>query len=783
MKISAIAVLMLLSASLFAQSTAKKQVQIGLLLDVRNSEVEPLIGRLKNEIIAVVGEDAEIILNEDDILVNGFNLQQAEQNYQQVINGNSDIILAFGAINNVVVSKQTEHNKPTILFGSVPGDFAELDKTRSSSGIPNLAYLITSQSFLVDLEAFSQLYNYKNVAIAMEKPVVENLEVKALLDGAFDQKSATYQLISFESVDDIIAGLEGADALYMGGGFILPGSEIQRLADVLLEKGIPSFTATSAEDVELGLMATNQSRQNLEQLFRRIALGVEAINNGVNAGDLPLYIEGSQVLTVNFNTAERLGVPIKYSLIASTNFVGDFENSVAEQRYTLRDIMNEALGENLSLQASAKDIDLVGQDLKTAKSNYLPDVTASATGSYLDPALAEVSNGQNPEFSTAGNVSLQQVIYSPSVSANVKIQGALQKAQQASYNADQLNTLFDAANAYFNALLLKANLEITARNLEVTKRNLQIAQQNYESGQSGKSDVLRFRSEMAQNTQSLVEAINQLEQAFLSINQLLNQPITRDIDVADAELGQGIFTEYDYSELRDFLDNPSLREPFVGFLVDQAKKNAPELKNLAYNLEAVDQNLKLATNGRFIPTLALQGQYNYTFNRSGAGSEVPMGFGNIPDGYYSMGLNLSLPIFNQNKQNINRQTATIQKEQINLNRDNVSLNLERNVNVAVLQMINQITNIELSKVSADAARESLELTQEAYERGSVNWVELIDSQTNYQNAQLANASAVYNYLLSALQLERYLGQYFLLNTTEQNRAFRQEFFNYLLTQN
>ena len=783
MKISAIATLVLLSFTLLGQSNGKKQVEIGFLLDVRNSEVEPLIGRMLNEIRAVVGEDAEIVFDEKAVLVNDFNLEKAEQNYRQIISGSTDIILAFGAINNVVVSQQKEHAKPTILFGSAPGDFAELDKTRSSSGIPNLAYIITSQSFEVDLEVFAGLHDYKNVGVAVEKAVAETLPFKELLDRIFQEKSATYQLIPFENIDQIIAGLEGTDALYLGGGFLLPDSEIERLAATLIEKGIPSFTATSPEDVALGLMASNQSSQNLDQLFRRISLSVEAVINGAEAGELPLYIENNQTLTLNYNTAERLGVPIKYSGIATTNFVGDFENAVAEKRYNLREIMNEALGNNLSLQSSAKDVDLVGQDLKTARSNYLPDVEASATGTYLDPNLAEVSNGQNPEYSTAANISVSQVLYSPGLSANVKIQQSLKEAQQASLNADQLNTLFDAANAYFNALLLKANLEITARNLDVTKRNLQIAQQNYESGQSGKSDVLRFRSQQAQNTQSLVEAVNQLEQAFISINQLLNQPINRDIDVNEAELGKGIFTEYDYAELRDFLDNPSLREPFVRFLVSQAKKNAPELKSLDFNLDAVDRNLKLATNGRFVPTVALQGQYNYTFNRSGAGADVPMGFGNLPDGYYSLGLNVSLPIFDQNQQNINKQTATIQKEQLSINKDNVSLNLERNVNVAVLQLINQIANIELSKISEEAARESLELTQEAYERGAVNWVELIDSQDNYVSAQLANASAVYNYLLSALQLERYLGQYFLLNTKEQNKAFRQEFFNYLLTQN
>ena len=110
------------------------------------------------------------------------------------------------------------------------------------------------------------------------------------------------------------------------------------------------------------------------------------------------------------------------------------------------------------------------------------------------------------------------------------------KAQQERYNSDQLDAIFEVSNVYFNALILKANLQIQNQNLNLTKKNLQIAKQNYEAGQSGKADVLRFRSEAAQNTQSLVEAANLLEQTFFSLNQLLNNPIDFKIDIVEAEL-------------------------------------------------------------------------------------------------------------------------------------------------------------------------------------------------------------------------------------------------------
>lgn len=784
MKIKAILIMLMASmAYSFAQDSGKKDIHIGILLDVRTVEIEPLTDRLKTEIRAVVGEDANIIFSEDQILVNGFDLDQAEAHYQTMISGTSDIILAFGAINNVIVSRKQEHVKPTILFGSAPGDFAELDKTKASSGIHNLVYLVTSQSFEVDLQVFSELYQYERVGVAVEAAMERTLPIKELLDRIFQEKKAEYKLIPFESIEDITGNLEGVDALYMGGGFLFSDNEISRLVNVLLEKKIPSFTSTDVNDVHLGLMATNQGAETLDQFFRRIALSVEAIINGQDAADLPLYIESNSELTINYSTAERLEVPLKYSYIATTNLVGDIVNVTAEKRYNLLEVMDEVLSENLSLKSGAKDLELVGQDLKTAKSNYLPEVTGSVTSTYLDPKIAEISNGQNPEYSTDGNITISQTIFAPGATANVKIQEDLQRAQQETYNASQLDAIFDGANAYFNALLLKANLQISSRNLDLTKRNLQLARQNYESGQSGKSDLLQFRSQMAQNTQTLVEAVNQLEQAFFSLNQLLNQPVNRKIDVQDADLGQGVFEEYDYDQLRSFLDDPSLREPFVEFLVKQARKNAPELKSLAYNISANERNLKLAAKGRFLPTLAIQGQYNSNFTRGGVGTEVPMGFGDIPRSNYNVGLNLSLPIFQRNQQNINRQTATIQKEQLDINRQNIELNLERNVNVAVLQLTNQIANIELSKVSEEAAREGLELTQEAYATGAVNWVQLVEAQDNYLNAQLANANAIYNYLLSSLQLERFMGYYFLLHTAEENETFRQEFLTFLTTRN
>ncbi|WP_161991926.1 TolC family protein [Flagellimonas algicola] len=773
-------VMLFLSLAAFAQTG--QTYQIGILIDQLNPEMSPLLEKLKSEVVAVVGEDANIQFPEENILVNGFDIAKARQNYNQLLNNSTDIILAFGIVNNQIISPLESHQKPTILFGAVNRDLHELDLTNASSGIENFTYLVESESYEEDFKKFIELTNFENVGILVDAPFVDILPLKETFDREITALGASYTLIPFTTVQDITSNLDGIDAVYMAGGFFLSREEKKQLVDAFLQAKLPSFTVNGTEDVKGGIMATYQSDDNLDQFFRRIALTIEAYVSGTPLSELPVYIDYTPRLTINYNTAEAIGVPIKYSLVGQTDFVGEFKNVISEKDYDLLTAINDALENNLSLGSNQKDVQLAQQDVKSANSNYLPSLTAAGTATYIDPDAAEASAGQNPEFSTGGNITLSQTLFSEAANANISIQKSLQKAQEANFNAAELDLIFDVSNAYFNALILKVNAQIQARNVDLTKRNLEIAELNFEAGQSGKSDMLRFRSEMAQNTQSMVEAVNQREQGFLVLNQLLNNPVNLEIDVEDVQFNEGIFEQYNYEEFFELLDNPTLREPFIDFLIDEAYKNAPELKSLDYNLLATERNIRLNGYGRLLPTLALQGQYSSTFSRSGAGSTAPLGV-SLLDNTYNAGLNLSIPIVNQNLSNINRQTAIIQKEQLEINKSNVELGIAVNIRTSILNLVNQVSNIQLSKISEETAQEALELTQASYSSGAVNIVQLLDAQNNYLNAQLARANATYNYLINSLQVERFLGYYFLLNSEDKNNEFRQRFFEHLNTRN
>ena len=751
-----------------AFSQTSRTIHVGTLLDRSSKEALLVLEELKKEIKAVMGPNATIVFSEP--LENNYEIAKSESNYNILLNDQTDVILVFGVVNIIALDKNQEYPKPILAYGSVNDDFVDIPLGQKTSGIQNVNYVVSPFSYTDDLEKFKELYDYKHLGIIIEDFLIKEDRVVKFFQDYFSDKEETYTIITAKEGLKIEHSLDSIDAVYLAGGYNFGSVHRKVLIDSINAKDLPSFSSIGIKDVKMGVLATQQSSTNSEHFFRRIALNFESVAQGINPSELPIYIDYKKKLTVNYNTASLIDFPLRYSMLGQVDFIESTVHEKNDFSLSILEVMQGAISSNLDLQSEQKNNELLDQEVQAAKNNYLPDLSVGAGATYVDPELAEVSFGQNPEFSATGNVVLQQLIYAPDVSANKTVNKELSKAQKEVYNAAELDMALDATIAYFNSLVYKTNVNIQNQNLQVTKLNLELAEQNFEEGASGKSDVLRFKSQMAQNTQSLIEAANDLQQSFNGINKLLNNPIGKKIDIDDAVINEGMFKNYNYDKIGVLIDDPRMQPLLIDFLTEEAMRNAPELKNLNYNLEAIKRNYKLNSSGKFLPTVSLQGQYNYFFSRSGAGSTPLIGDG-IPDGSYNVGLNVALPIFQQNQRNVTKRTTEIQQEQVALQQNNTNLLISQNVYNIVSEIATQIANIHITKIAEETAKESLELTQTAYKNGAVPVIQLIDAQTNYLQAQLGSATASYGYLLTSIQLERIIGYFFLLHTEEENQAF------------
>ena len=763
---------LLLQTNVFGIDTLK----IGIINDqVTDSVGRHLIDQMKKEIKDVIGSDTYVVFNTP--LYNGYSLDLAKGNYMKSIQ-ESDIIISFGLANSVMLYKEESYPKPIIIVGSTNKDLIKISSNKLTSGINNLMYLVTPFSYKDDLDAMASLYQYSKVGIVVEDFVFNLMPLKKKFDEYFLTKESDYKFIVLEDRKGDDSLFKNIDAVYFLSKNTLSNDEFEEMILQVNKEKLPSISAYGIPDVEKGVLLSNYPKNTIVHFFRRIALSVEAINDGENPSELELVMDFRKQLSINMETARIIDFPIRNSKLGVLNLIEGKSISSVES-YSMVGLMKTVVGENLGLKTQRKQVELSEQDVKTAKSNYLPDLSLNANATYIDPELAKVSNGNRPELSTNGNLTLKQVIYSQQATSGVSIKKEALLSQRQVYSANELDAILNASTAYVNTLILKTNVIIHNKNLQLTRDNLTIAKENYELGASGKSDVLRFQSQISQNTKNLIFARNSLTQGYYQINQLLNHPIDESISIKDTLMNTDLMENDTYQFLIETLDDPSKSRVFTAFLIEEANRNAPEIKNISHQLNAVSTVEKLNGVGRFIPTLALQGQYNYMFSRSGYGSTFPSGFGIPPDGNYNVVVNLSLPIFQSNQRNINRQYAHIQKEQLGFQQENIELSISKNIHDVVLNIVNEIANIEISKVNLEYAKESLSLSQNEYKNGAIPVIQLIDAQNNYLNAYLENSVAKYNYMLVSMKLQREISYFFLMNSVGANQDFVQRAKDYI----
>ena len=80
-------------------------------------------------------------------------------------------------------------------------------------------------------------------------------------------------------------------------------------------------------------------------------------------------------------------------------------------------------------------------------------------------------------------------------------------------------------------------------------------------------------------------------------------------------------------------------------------------------------------------------------------------------------------------------------------------------------------DIAQTRAAADAALRNLDLVTDAYARGAVSIVTLLDAQQAALQAGLSAANGVYAFLLDLMSAERAVGEFSFFRTAEDRQSF------------
>jgi outer membrane protein TolC len=438
---------------------------------------------------------------------------------------------------------------------------------------------------------------------------------------------------------------------------------------------------------------------------------------------------------------------------------------------SLQKAVNEAVEVNLDLLARARSVAASAQEIEKAKANYKPQLDLSVLGLQIDKDRARASLGSQPERSLTGSATLSQLIFSDPVLANIKIQRELQVGQEYEYESLRLDIALDSAVTYLNLLRAKSLVRIQRRNLELTRSNLELAKIRQSIGAANPAEVLRWESQIATDRKSVVEVLAAEKVAEIALNRLLNRDleqrlITEEVDIQDPSLitGQERFTGYTETPIRFRL--------FSDFMVQEGIAQAPELAQIDAVARAQERFLQSTKRAYWAPNLGFEAAIDEFLERGGEGAErgFPGGPGEFPfnnDTSWSLGLSASLPLYKGGSRLAERIQADLDLERLLLQREAVSQRIDERIRSGMQVARSSFAGIELSEQASAAASRSLELVSDAYARGSVSILDLLDAQRNALNAEQLVTNSRYDFFIDLMEVQRAANRSDFFMTPEQ----------------
>jgi outer membrane protein len=680
-----------------------------------------------------------------------------------------DIILVSGPLFVREVQRVSSLSKPVVIASILDPDVTGLTPSSDgSSGIANLYYLAKTKTLDDDIQLFRRITPFDTLSVLVEdgiKPYVQKTAER------LKAKDLKVELISGTgSVEEVLKRIDEAKpkALYLTPLNLSPAGHLS-LLDGINARAIPSFSYAGYEEVDQGALAGRMPRVML-QFARRIAITIDRICKGEDAGSIPVSFDVEDMLVVNQRTADQIKLALPFDVLMDAEVL--YREDVQGKVLSLQQAVGDALVNNLNFKILDEQIKAVGKDYWLAWTSYLP--LAQFRLDYDVAHLSEERYGSlTPKENFASGVNLNQLIFSHPVLrqiSNAKKQVTIAKLTKETASLDITD---QTIQAYLNYLRAKALLKVEHENLRAVIENLAVATRRLQSGVAGKEEVLRWEAELANRKSLVLFRETGVFQARVVLNQLMNQQQEEVYD--EQEVGLETLTYYIGGQSMDpFVRNQAVMRAFLDFAVQKAMVNSPEIKALQVGIEQQQNNIKSA-DGRFIlPEFFLNGATNHTIDQRFAG-EAPPG----DDNGWGMNLQMTYPLFDRGRRPIDSIKQRDILHQLEYSLYLKKQQIERNLRLAAYDIYTSLPSIELKRQAMVSSAAEYLIMQAKYKEGLISYVDLINTQVDKFQKEADAVIAMYDFFSTLSAFDRQSSQFYLLASEQDRQMWLEEARQYL----
>jgi outer membrane protein len=427
-------------------------------------------------------------------------------------------------------------------------------------------------------------------------------------------------------------------------------------------------------------------------------------------------------------------------LIIFSGYTGQAQSKI----WTLEECINYALSKNIQIQKTGLTNEKNQLYSDQAQANRLPSVSASVrenlnwykgfdatTGSYGSSSGANSTN-----YSLNSSVSLYngQKLTNRIKLAELDLQSGHLYSETIKESVG-LNIL----NAYLQVLYAYESVSNAEKQILSTTEQLNLSKERMDLGVISMSDYLQIKSELAAEKSTLASAQSQLSMGKVTLMQLMELPVDPNFAVSSPNLDS--------------------------LLIESAQPDAQEIYNLALGIKPQIKNAELTKEGAVldvkiakadaIPSLSmdagLSAGYSSLTKNSGYTQQLKDKLNP------SVGLSLSIPIFQKKQIKTNVALANISVSDAELDEINTKNELRKNIEQACADVVSAKSQYTASQEQNQSTQESYDVTTEKYKQGLLNSVDFLIQKTNLITSESKLLQSKFNVIFSYKVLDFYKG--------------------------
>lgn len=420
------------------------------------------------------------------------------------------------------------------------------------------------------------------------------------------------------------------------------------------------------------------------------------------------------------------------------------------RKWTLEDCIDYALEKNIQLQQDKISWEETSVDVKTARAALFPSLSFSSGHNVTNRPYQEQSNmvsgteiiSSDSKTTYNGNygLSAQWTLWNGNKRLNTIKQRKTSREIAGLTVAETENSLQEQITQLFIQILYAdESVKINENTLQVSQATYERGQELFKEGSISKADLAQLEAQVSSDKYQLVTAESSLRDYKLQLKQLLELDGTEEMDLILPAL----------SDEQVLQPLPSQTD-----IYQQALSSRPEIQSSRLGIENSKLDIAMAKAGYF-PTISLSASTASMTNSASDnswGKQMKYGWNNM------VGVNISIPIFDNRQNKSAVQKARLQYDSSRLDLINKQKELYKNIESLWLDATNAQQQYAAAESKLKSSRASFEMVSEQFNLGMKNTVELLTEKNNLLSAQQQRIQAKYMAILDRTLLNFYAGQ-------------------------